>query len=331
MASPGRRSVLRVLPTVIAAVFAAGVLAGPAAADPAPPANATELMKRLADAQREAVALTEQWHAAKDDLNAKRAQLELARKAASDAKLAEENLRVGLDSAATAAYENGNLDQLNALLASDSPEQFLDQMFALETMAADQRVTLEQALAVVRESLRAEAAANDAALAAQLAFDEIGKLQREAEIRIAEADRLVRQLSPAELATYRGPKVAGPTGAVTGSGSGAAALRAALTKANKPYQWGAEGPNNFDCSGLVYWAFQQVGVTLPRSSSAMAGAGRAVAKSELQAGDLVFFYSPISHVGFYAGEGKVFNATQSGDVVRYSDLSRMPFNTSRRI
>jgi len=332
VSSPGRRTFLRTLPAVIAVLFTTSVLAGPAAADPAPPPNASELVKRVADAQREATALTEQWHAAKDDLKNKRTKIEPTRKAAADARQAEETFRAGLDPVTQSAYENGNLDQLSALLASDSPAQYLDQMFALEGMAADHRVTLEQALAAVTEADRAEAAANEAASAAQLAVDEIGKRQQEAEIRIAEADKLLRQLSPAERAALRGPEVAGPLGPVTGSGAGPAALRAAMTKLGKPYLWGAEGPNSFDCSGLVLWAFQQVGVNnLPRTAANQAGMGRAVSRSELQPGDLVFFYSPISHVGIYSGEGKVLNAVQSGDFVRYSEVSRMPFNTARRI
>lgn len=331
MSSPGRRTLLRSLPAVIAVVFATSVLAGPAAADPTPPPNASEVVKRMADAQREAEKLTEQWHAAKDDLKAKRAQVEPMRKAAAEAKAAEEQFRVGLDAVTSSAYENGNLDQLNALLVSDSPDQFLDQMFALETLAADQRVTLGQALAAVSETKRLETAANDAANGAQQAVDEIGKRQREAETRIAEADKLFRQLSPAERATYRGPEINGPLGPITGSGAGPAALRAALTKQGQPYLWGAQGPSSFDCSGLVLWAFQQVGVNMPRTAANQAGMGSAVSKSELQAGDLVFFYSPISHVGFYAGEGKVLNAVQTGDVVRYSELNNMPFNTARRM
>jgi cell wall-associated NlpC family hydrolase len=70
---------------------------------------------------------------------------------------------------------------------------------------------------------------------------------------------------------------------------------------------------------------------MPRSSAAQSQVGRPVSRSELQPGDLVFFYHPVSHVGFYAGDGKVLNAVQTGDVVRYSDLSKMNFNSARRL
>jgi cell wall-associated NlpC family hydrolase len=113
--------------------------------------------------------------------------------------------------------------------------------------------------------------------------------------------------------------------------TGAAALRAALTKMNMPYVWGATGPNSFDCSGLVQWAYQQVGVNLPRTTYDQVNVGSPVSKANLQPGDLVFSYADNHHVGIYAGDGKVLNAFDAGDVVRYSDLSQIPFNAARRI
>ncbi|MCW2633406.1 MAG: NlpC/P60 family protein [Pseudonocardia sp.] len=113
--------------------------------------------------------------------------------------------------------------------------------------------------------------------------------------------------------------------------TGAAALRAALTKMNMPYVWGATGPNSFDCSGLVQWAYQQVGVSLPRTTYDQVNVGSPVSKANLQPGDLVFSYADNHHVGIYAGDGKVLNAFDAGDVVRYSELSQIPFNTARRI
>lgn len=74
------------------------------------------------------------------------------------------------------------------------------------------------------------------------------------------------------------------------------------------YIWGATGPDAFDCSGLVLRAWQQAGLTLPRTSAVQAATGRHVARADLRPGDLVFFYSPISHVGLYIGGGKMINA-----------------------
>ncbi|MDN5915012.1 MAG: C40 family peptidase [Pseudonocardia sp.] len=116
-----------------------------------------------------------------------------------------------------------------------------------------------------------------------------------------------------------------------GSGTGAQALAAAKTKLGKPYVWGADGPNSFDCSGLMKWAFEQVGKDLPRSSSAQSQAGESVSKDELKPGDVVFFYSPVSHVGIYAGNGKVLHASTEGEPVKYSDIDAMPFHNAKRM
>ncbi len=338
------RRTLIVVVTVVLMGLSSLLLAGPAAGDPTPPPNASEGQRKLAEAQHHAVALTEQWHAAKDELNGKLAVLHqaktaaaAARRTAGEARAAEERFRPRADSIIMTAFESGRLDQLNALLASDSPEQFVDQMTVLETFTTEQRAVLQDVLAAVENTRRAEneaaqttSRAEAAAADAARVTDEIGKRKRAAEERIAEVQRMLDQLSPAEREARRSPDVAGP-GEVAGKGVGAAALRAAMGMKNRPYQWGAEGPGSFDCSGLVYWAFKKVGVTLPRSSSQQAGVGRAVSRSSLQPGDLVFFYDPISHVGFYAGQGKVFHAPQAGDVVGFADLDSMPFATARRV
>jgi cell wall-associated NlpC family hydrolase len=109
------------------------------------------------------------------------------------------------------------------------------------------------------------------------------------------------------------------------------ALREAATQLGKPYVWGAEGPNSYDCSGLTSWAFARAGVTLPRSSSQQALVGTPVSWNNLQPGDLVFYYHPVSHVGIYAGDGKFINAPESGDVVRYQTLSSVAFSGARRL
>ncbi len=114
------------------------------------------------------------------------------------------------------------------------------------------------------------------------------------------------------------------------SGRGAVALAYARKQLGKPYRWGAAGPEAYDCSGLTLAAWRAAGVSLPRVSRAQAGVGREVAKSDLQPGDLVFFYSPISHVSLYAGNGTILDAPRPGKTVRYLKMSYMPFTTARR-
>ncbi|RZT89213.1 cell wall-associated NlpC family hydrolase [Pseudonocardia sediminis] len=109
------------------------------------------------------------------------------------------------------------------------------------------------------------------------------------------------------------------------------AVQNAMSKVGSPYRWGATGPNAFDCSGLVNWAFEQEGVDLPRTSRALASAGSPVSKSALRPGDIVTFYKPVSHVGIYIGDGQIVHASTSGTPVKVSDMDRMPFNSARRI
>ncbi|CZR95916.1 putative endopeptidase p60 precursor [Clostridioides difficile] len=100
----------------------------------------------------------------------------------------------------------------------------------------------------------------------------------------------------------------------------------------KPYKWGGNGPSNFDCSGLMVYCFKKVNVNLPRTSSQQSKVGKKVEKNNLQAGDLVFFHNPVSHVGLYIGNEEFLHAPQKGDVVKISKLSsRKDFNTSRRV
>jgi cell wall-associated NlpC family hydrolase len=115
------------------------------------------------------------------------------------------------------------------------------------------------------------------------------------------------------------------------SRAGSAAVSHAMSKLGAPYRWGAAGPSAFDCSGLVSWAYKRVGVSLPRTSRAMSRVGSPVSKSALRPGDLVFFYTPVSHVGIYIGGGKVVNASQPGTPVKVSNISGMPFNSARRV
>jgi cell wall-associated NlpC family hydrolase len=106
------------------------------------------------------------------------------------------------------------------------------------------------------------------------------------------------------------------------SGVGAKAVWYAEKKLGCPYVWAAAGPNSFDCSGLVMWAYEQVGIHLNHYSRDQINEGKRVSKANLEPGDLVFFGSPIHHVGMYVGNGKFIEAPYSGVDVRITNLSR---------
>lgn len=124
------------------------------------------------------------------------------------------------------------------------------------------------------------------------------------------------------------PAPAAPFGAPA-STAGEHAVRAAESKLGAPYVYGAAGPNAFDCSGLVQWAYQQAGVNVPRTSYSQASAGTPVALSDLRPGDIVSFYGG-SHSGLYAGNGNVIHASTSGQPVKLAPISSMPVDGARR-
>ena len=110
-----------------------------------------------------------------------------------------------------------------------------------------------------------------------------------------------------------------------------AAIEAAIADLGKPYVFGAEGPDAFDCSGLIQDAWRQAGVELPRTSSEQAEAGQQVPLSQIQPGDLVIYYAGRSHIGMYVGNGKIIHAPHPGAQVRYAPLMSMPVNMVVRV
>jgi cell wall-associated NlpC family hydrolase len=137
---------------------------------------------------------------------------------------------------------------------------------------------------------------------------------------------------PPPVVTAAVAPVASRTAAAsTGAARRSSAVELALGKVGSPYRWGGAGPRSFDCSGLVNWAFDQVGVDLPRTSRALSRTGAPVARGDLRPGDLVFFYSPVSHVGIYIGGGRMVHASTSGRPVAVADIADRPYHSARRI
>src|SRR5688500_12788300 len=127
----------------------------------------------------------------------------------------------------------------------------------------------------------------------------------------------------APTATVVAP-VAAPTAAAQ------VAVDTALAQLGDPYVWGGAGPDVFDCSGLTQYAYGAAGVYLPHSSRMQSELGVPVSVADLQPGDLLFFYSPVSHVGMYIGNGQMVHAPTSGDVVKVVDLAYMSGLTAAR-
>jgi cell wall-associated NlpC family hydrolase len=111
---------------------------------------------------------------------------------------------------------------------------------------------------------------------------------------------------------------------------GAIVVQAALSRIGSPYSWGASGPNAFDCSGLVMWAYRQAGIALPHSSQALAHGGQPVDLSQMQPGDVVTYYGDASHAAIYIGDGMMVHASTYGTPVRVAPVGNAPIYNVRR-
>ena len=126
--------------------------------------------------------------------------------------------------------------------------------------------------------------------------------------------------------------VAAPAATAAVSSAAQTAVNTALAQVGDRYVYGATGPNSFDCSGLTGFAYKAAGISIPRTSKAQSGFGTPVSKANLQPGDLVFFYSPVSHVAMYIGNGQIVHALNSSKPVQVMKLDSMPsYQSARRV
>jgi cell wall-associated NlpC family hydrolase len=326
------------------AAAAISLVPAPAGAEPELPSTASEAVKELAELNKQAEQLTEEYHQAQDDLAARRGDLgkaqgdrDAAKARAKEARAKQDEFRAQVDKLAAASFEGARLNQLSALLVSQSPQDFLDQMSALDLLAADSRRSMESLAAAVTEAEAAERDANDATSRAETAEQQAAQIEadlarRKAELQRRQTDvqRRYNQLTAADRSTL----TSGGTTTFTAppaSGVAGQAMRIALQQLGDPYVWSAEGPDAFDCSGLIYYSYQRIGITLPRSSSSMATVGVAVPRSAIQPGDLLFFYTPVHHVGISVGGTDMVHAPQTGDVVKVASWTSMPLTAIRRV
>ncbi|MEV6773228.1 NlpC/P60 family protein [Nocardia sp. NPDC051030] len=323
---------------------------GPATADPvSAPATAGEAVQRLIDLSRQSEQLNQQALDAQTDLDTKLAAATAADQKATaaegvlDAARAEiKRFQPAIDRAAASALLGSRTNRLTSLLVSSSPQQLLDQMSIVDLVGTRTNDQLSQYKQVSDAASAAEIVARTAADAARAASAQADTVRND-----LESKRAALQGSMAGVIAAWGQLSAGDKSALAGSmfppgfnrdtllqglvpGSGTSALAAGLTRVGDPYVWGATGPDQFDCSGLVQWAFHQVGKSVPRTSQQQSSYGTPVDEKDLQPGDVVFFYSDISHVGIYAGNGLMLHASTFGIPVQVAPMGSSPFHSARR-
>jgi cell wall-associated NlpC family hydrolase len=146
------------------------------------------------------------------------------------------------------------------------------------------------------------------------------------------AASLAITLAPAAPATAAEPAPAASSSAETAPSQAAQrAVDSAKTQVDKAYEYGAAGPDSYDCSGLTQTAYREGGIELPHSSRSQSEMGTPVARADLRPGDLVFFYEPVSHVGIYVGDGQMVDAGSEETGVSQRTVDMEGYNFARRI
>lgn len=351
----GRPSVRTAFTLATATAASVGVLTHPVQADP-----------RLSPDQVRAQldALNQQAEAATQDYDGAVAQAaELQRQAsnlqqqAADTDAAANELRTRLGRIAAAEYRDGGMDPAVRLLTSAHPDDYLRLAGSLSQVSTAQQQLLDQ-YAVRRHALSGQQATLATRLAAlQAQQQRITAARARIKAALASAQRLLDTLDAAQRAALQhsggsgGGSDSGNSGGGSGSSSGgsaaelpvsstvadvpasgraAAAVAFARAQLGKPYVWGATGPGSFDCSGLTQAAWRSAGVSLPRTTYEQIDAGRRVSASALEPGDLVFYYSGITHVALYVGGGRIIHAPHPGAAVEYAPVGEMPISGAVR-
>lgn len=234
-------------------------------------------------------------------------------------------------------FEGQGLSAVGEVVVSEDPSAFLDQMATMSSyddlqeqlystyatqaqalsLRAEATARRAKELAKVKKSLASDKATIDSKLAEAKTL--LGGLRAEQRAQVVSRDQ-VRTAETSAPALKDVPV----------SGRAGAAVAYALAQVGDAYVYGSAGPNAFDCSGLTMMAWAQAGVSLPHSSQAQMSSGSPVSRSDLQPGDLVFYYSPVSHVGIYIGDGKIVHAANPSTGVQVAPVFSMPFSGAVR-
>ncbi|WP_209714532.1 NlpC/P60 family protein [Marmoricola sp. OAE513] len=222
-------------------------------------------------------------------------------------------------------FQGNALSTTSQLVLSNNPDAFLDNLNAVSAYNSQRGQVIEDySTQLDRLKLRKKAVQAEATRLKALQ-KQMGAEKKQIDKKAAKAQDLLDDLEAQARAKLLGGDYSGSIPTFDGSGKAAVALRYALAQVGKRYVYGAAGPSSFDCSGLTMRAWGSAGVGLPHSSRAQTGSGLRVSEGDLQPGDLVFYYSPVSHVGMYLGNGLIVHAANPSAGVRVSPLHSMPY------
>jgi cell wall-associated NlpC family hydrolase len=273
----------------------------------------TTLVAQARQLSNEVDSLGQQYDGLQIQLTHARAEVKTARQAAQRADAAMAGSQKAVAQLAAMGYMDGGLDPTLQMLTSGDPGEFLSQASTVEQLddeAAMRLSTLQ----------REQVAAQRAQVTATEEITTANQIQSQVNGKVAAIKGKLAVLNSAAL--KQAMAVFDKTGSYPdivlpeATNVDTTALRAALTQRGKPYIWGAAGPDSYDCSGLVVWAFAQEGISLPHYTGSLWNSGLHVSRAGLEPGDLVFFFADISHVGIYLGNGLMVDAPSAGQNVQ---------------
>ncbi|MET9882170.1 C40 family peptidase [Streptomyces sp. NPDC006430] len=291
----------------------------------------------------EAEAATEQYNGAKEKADGAQRALDALRDETARKTDRLNTARRALGALAAGQYRSGTLGPGVQLALAEDPQDYLDRASLLNRAGDRHAAEISSVRRQLDEvgQLKGKAADHLADLRAH--EGELAASKAAVEGKLDAARRLLAKLTAEERAAYEaqsaGAAPAGPQSTTPSAPSappasdGSRAARAvafAYGAIGKPYVWGATGPGSFDCSGLTQAAWRSAGVSLPRTTYTQINAGQRVSRDQLAPGDLVFFYSGITHVGLYIGNGQMIHAPRPGSTVRVAPIDSMPWAGASR-
>lgn len=338
---------LRLCAVVLALTVTLSVSPAPALAAPlaSKRAEAVEIQAKLEVLQTRAEIATEAWNRAKIEYDSLHAKLKKINARLATNKTRTDTLQTSLNVRADTMYRSGPLGILEVLLGTVSFEDFATTWGLLNDMnaqEADSVIELKalRADAVVAQTELKAAEGSSKKVYAEMAGRRSSILKDEAEMQAllkgveAEIAALQAEANARRAAAARAHRgTGGGTGWNWGNPTKAprsGVVPIALKYLGYRYVWGASGPRTFDCSGFTMFVYAQVGVRLPHHSGSQIGVGQRVSRANLKPGDLVFFGSPIHHVGIYIGNGNMVHSPHSGDVVSIDPIDGRGFSGASR-
>ncbi|MFF2366324.1 NlpC/P60 family protein [Streptomyces sp. NPDC058122] len=334
----------RLLRLVCTGAVAVGALfpSAPAMAAPEPgsdaPQSVASLLTDLQRLYRDAERATETYNGTAEKLKKQRAEV-----AALDARLARARLsladsRIAAGRLARQQYQGGDeISPYVRLLLARDPQHALDQGHLIGQLSLERAQTVRRVAGGERRTDGLARAARKA-LDGQLSLAARQKKERdEVRERLDDVERLLASLTAEQLAEMGRVEKSGTDAAqkkIMASGSlstvrpptreGEEALRYAVEQIGKPYEWGAEGPKAYDCSGLTSQSWERAGRPIPRTSQEQWAELPRVPLDELRPGDLVIYFPEATHVALYLGDGMVVQAPRPGAKIKVSPIAANP-------